>query len=228
MQFSFSKERDLLKLKQLYDKDENIIHQLFGKQRKTLLHLSVENKRIDMVTYILDNGTRGESDTILLNIILKEAHSTVICIPTHLFIWLQRLEKLILSTFWWNVEPSWMVEMLKERHLFTWQQGPGKQVTEIFWCKWILLFCLEVLSMLFHHGANTSLKENNGNGIIHAAALNGDYETLSIIDKEDICDINSKNKTRDTPLHLLCTNDKLPDTKSIQFLLEKGASLDQK
>ena len=100
MQFSFSKERDLLKLKQLYDKDENIIHQLFGKQRKTLLHLSVENKRIYMVTYILDNGTRGESDTILLNIILKEAHSTVICIPTHLFIWLQRLEKLILLTFW--------------------------------------------------------------------------------------------------------------------------------
>ena len=82
--------------------------------------------------------------------------------------------------------------------------------------------------MLFHHGANTSLKANNGNGIIHAAALNGGYETLSLIDKEDICDINSKTKTRDTPLHLLCTNDKLPDTKSILFLLEKGASLDQK
>ena len=82
--------------------------------------------------------------------------------------------------------------------------------------------------MLFHHGANTSLKANNGNGIIHEAALNGDYETLSIIDKEDICDINSKNKSLDTPLHLLCTNDKLPDTKSIQFLLEKGASLDEK
>ena len=82
--------------------------------------------------------------------------------------------------------------------------------------------------MLFHHGANKSLKANNGNGIIHAAALNGDYESLSIIDKEDICDINSKNKTHDTPLHLLCTNDKLTDTKSIQYLLERGASLDQK
>ena len=82
--------------------------------------------------------------------------------------------------------------------------------------------------MLFHYGANTSLKANNGNSIIHEAALNGDYETLSIIDKEDICDINSKNKSRDTPLHLLCTNDKVPETKSIQFLLEKGASLDEK
>ena len=69
MQFSFSKEGDLLKLKQLYDKDENIIHQVFGKQRKTILHLSVENKRIDMVSYILDKGTKEESQIILLNII---------------------------------------------------------------------------------------------------------------------------------------------------------------
>ena len=59
MQFSFSKEGDLSKLKQLYDKDENIIHQVFGKQRKTLLHLSVENKRTDMVSFILDKGIEG-------------------------------------------------------------------------------------------------------------------------------------------------------------------------
>ena len=75
MQFSFSKEGDLSKLKQLYDKDENVIHQVFGKQRKTLLQLSVENKRIDMVSFILDKGTKWDSDIILFNNILKVAHS---------------------------------------------------------------------------------------------------------------------------------------------------------
>ena len=64
MQFSFSKEGDLSKLKQLYDKDENVIHQVFGKQRKTLLQLSVENKRIDMVSFILDKGTEGDSEIV--------------------------------------------------------------------------------------------------------------------------------------------------------------------
>ena len=90
------------------------------------------------------------------------------------------------------------------------------------------LLCLEALSMLFLYGANTSIKAHNGNGIVHAAALSGDYETLLIIDKEDICDINSKNKSHDTPLHLICSQEKLPNTTSIQFLLEKGASLDAK
>ena len=65
MQFSFSKEGDLLRLRQLYDKDENIIHQVFGKQSKTLLHLSVENKRIDMVTFILEKGTKRIAKLIL-------------------------------------------------------------------------------------------------------------------------------------------------------------------
>ena len=100
MQFSFSKEGDLSKLKQLYNKDENVIHQVFGKQRKTLLQLSVENKRIDMVSFILDKGTEGDSDIILFNNILKVAHSTVICTPTLLFILHLRLEKLISLTSW--------------------------------------------------------------------------------------------------------------------------------
>ena len=65
MQFSFSKEGDLFRLRQLYDKDEDIIHQVFGKQRKTLLHLSVENKRIDMVSYILQNGKEKGSAIII-------------------------------------------------------------------------------------------------------------------------------------------------------------------
>ena len=90
------------------------------------------------------------------------------------------------------------------------------------------LLCLEALSMLFLYGANTSMKAHNGNGIVHAAALSGEYETLLIIDKEDICDINSKNKSHDTPLHLICSQEKLPNATSIQFLLEKGASLDAK
>ena len=100
MQFSFSKEGDLSKLKQLYDKDENVIHQVFGKQRKTLLQLSVENKRIDMVSFILDKGTEEDSDIILFNNILKVAHSMVICTPTPLFILHVRLEKLISLTSW--------------------------------------------------------------------------------------------------------------------------------
>ena len=65
MQFSFSQEGDLFRLRQLYDKDEDIIHQVFGKQRKTLLHLSVENKRIDMVSYILENGKEEDSAIII-------------------------------------------------------------------------------------------------------------------------------------------------------------------
>ena len=65
MQFSFSKEGDLLRLRQLFDKDEDIIHQVFGKQRKTLLHFSVENKRIDMVSYILENGKEKDSEIII-------------------------------------------------------------------------------------------------------------------------------------------------------------------
>ena len=65
MQFSFSKEGDLYRLRQLYDKDEDIIHQVFGNQRKTLLHLSVENKRIDMVSYILENGKEEDSEIFI-------------------------------------------------------------------------------------------------------------------------------------------------------------------
>ena len=56
MKFSFSKDGDLLKLKQLYVEDENIIHRVHGKGRKTLLHMSVEHRRIDMVSYILEKG----------------------------------------------------------------------------------------------------------------------------------------------------------------------------
>ena len=90
------------------------------------------------------------------------------------------------------------------------------------------MFYLDALSALILHGADTSIKTHDGNGILHAAALNGDYETLLTIVKRGNCDIRSINKTDDTPLHLICAQEKLPDTKSIQFLLEKGASLDAK
>ena len=87
---------------------------------------------------------------------------------------------------------------------------------------------IDALSTLILHGANTSIKAQDGNSLLHAAALNGDYETLLTIVKRGNCDISSTNKTHDTPLHLICAQEKLPDTKSIQFLLEKGASLDAK
>ena len=56
MEFSLSKEKDYQKLKHLLENRPEIIEMKFGESMNTLLHLSVENNRLNMVSYLLQKG----------------------------------------------------------------------------------------------------------------------------------------------------------------------------
>ena len=56
MEFSLAKEKDYQKLKHLVENRPEIIEMKFGESMNTLLHLSVENNRLNMVSYLLQKG----------------------------------------------------------------------------------------------------------------------------------------------------------------------------
>ena len=77
MEFSLAKEKDYQKLTHLVENRPEIIEMKFGESMNTLLHLSVENNRLYMVSYLLQKGMSKSNKRKQLNIKTSPGSSQV-------------------------------------------------------------------------------------------------------------------------------------------------------
>ena len=76
------------------------------------------------------------------------------------------------------------------------------------------------MKLLVDHGADVNLRSSNGITALHMVARSGNRKVAEILIACREVEINSRDKTRQTPLHVACTNG---DKDLCALLLGNGA-----
>ena len=84
---------------------------------------------------------------------------------------------------------------------------------------------MKVAEKLLLLGAGKHPIDRQGNMLLHMAAARGDNHELVQLLLMNNCSANSRNKERETPLHLACRRD---DYRTAKILIELGASWSSK
>ena len=82
--------------------------------------------------------------------------------------------------------------------------------------------CTATVQLLIERGANPALASKNGNTTLHFAARRGNDQVAKLLLRHSKVDVNSKDSSHMTPLHLACVSGNMAISK---MLLEEGADI---
>lgn len=84
---------------------------------------------------------------------------------------------------------------------------------------------MEITKLLIQRGADPALVSNNGSTALHFAARRGNDQVAELLLRHTNVDVNSKDSSYMTALHLACVSG---NTAISKMLLEQGADITAK